>query len=315
MERIVHDKKNSMAGQMTLFDIVSDDQKEEFDIPLPKVGEYEKEMLLQFEKEVLGVYVSGHPMEAWQDLWKRCISNASTDFVVDEETEEFKVRDQAMVVVGGMITGRNVKYTKNNEAMAFVTIEDLVGSLEIIVFPKNYTEYAPKMQEDAKVFIRGRVSLKEDREGNPVCNVICEQMVTFEEAKELTEENRPVFQDRRGGYGGGFSGIRRAYQQDSSNGGARDVAKPAESATQKPTAKTIPNGVWIQFDTLEDFKAREQELLDAIKESDGDDNVVIFVKATKQIRLLPANRCVHADEELKKVLGAIFGEENVKFRF
>ena len=82
----------------------------------------------------------------------------------------------------------------------------------------------------------------------------------------------------------------------------------------KPTSKTIPNGVWIQFDTLEDFKAREQELLDAIKESDGDDNVVIFVKATKQIRLLPANRCVHADEELKKVLGAIFGEENVKFR-
>ncbi|MBR6478315.1 MAG: DNA polymerase III subunit alpha, partial [Lachnospiraceae bacterium] len=315
MERIVHDKKNSMAGQMTLFDIVSDDQKEEFDVPLPKVGEYEKEMLLQFEKEVLGVYVSGHPMEAWQELWRRNITNTSMDFAVDEETEEFKVRDQATVVVGGMITGRNVKYTKNNEAMAFVTIEDLVGSLEIIVFPKSYAEYAPKMQEDEKLFVKGRVSLKEDREGNPVCNVICEQMVTFEEAKEKTESNSgPIFQERKGGLTG-YQGLRNAYQGGYARQADKPSDRPVDKPAEKPTARTIPKGVWIQFDTVEDYKARELELFNAIAESDGEDNVVIYIRSTKQIRLLPANRCVRADEELKTILIEIFGEENVKFRF
>ena len=334
MERIVHDKKNSMAGQMTLFDIVSDDQKEEFDVPLPKVGEYEKEILLQFEKEVLGVYVSGHPMEAWQDLWKRCITNVSTDFIVDEETEEFKVRDQALVTVGGMITGKNVKYTKNNEAMAFVTIEDLLGTLEIIVFPKSYVEYSSFMLEDAKVFVRGRVSVKEDREGNPVCNVICEQMVSFEEAKEKVTSNAgPIFQDKRGGFQGGSQGkFRREGDWRSDAGGFQTGGNGRWSGTGqdgngtgengaaapsgRPTAKKLPKGVWIQFDTLEEFKARERELYEEIAEFEGDDNVVIYVRDQKQIRLLPATRCVDGkNEALQAKLKTIYGEENVKFRF
>ncbi|MBO5985772.1 MAG: hypothetical protein J6Q02_03130, partial [Lachnospiraceae bacterium] len=289
MEHVVHDKKNNMAGQMTLFDIVSDEQKEEFDVTLPKIGEYEKEMLLQFEKEVLGVYVSGHPMEAWQELWEKHVTNSSMDFVVDEETGEPKVRDQSFVTVGGMVTGRNVKYTKNNEAMAFVTIEALVGVLEIIVFPKSYVEYAALLQEDCKVFVRGRVSVKEDRDGNPVCNLICEQMISFEEAKE---KQGPIFQMGRSGNGQG--------------GG---------NPQSRPTARTLPKGVWVQFDSVDDYKAREGELFDLIADSDGNDNVVIFLRDTKQIRLLPANRCVNADDALKAKLSAIFGEENVKFRF
>lgn len=326
MERIVHDKKNSMAGQLTLFDIVSDDQKEEFDVTLPDVGEYDKEMLLQFEKEVLGVYVSGHPMEEWQELWRRHVTNSSTDFIVDEESGEPKVNDQAITVVGGMVAGKSIKYTKNNEPMAFLTLEDLVGSLEIIVFPKSYAEYGTLMQEDAKIFVRGRVSLKEDREGNPVCNVICEQIISFEEAKEKAEAGGgPLFQDRRGGRGNagrswnpGGNGVQDKWQGRSADTYAQAVqggngGNPAPAA--RPTAKTLPKGVWIAFESLEKFQEREKELLDSIADSDGDDNVVIYLKDHKQIRLLPANRCVRADDVLKDRLSAIFGEENVKFRF
>ena len=89
----------------------------------------------------------------------------------------------------------------------------------------------------------------------------------------------------------------------------------APQPQKRPEVKTLPNGVWIAFDTMEQFKDREQALLTAIADSDGDDNVVIFIKEQKQIRLLPANRCVHADEALKSRLSEIFGEENVKFRF
>ena len=331
MEHVVHDKKNNMAGQMTLFDIVSDDQKEEFDVTLPKIGEYEKEMLLQFEKEVLGVYVSGHPMEAWQELWEKHVTNSSMDFVVDEETGEPKVRDQSFVTVGGMVTGRNVKYTKNNEAMAFVTIEDLVGVLEIIVFPKSYVEYAALLQEDCKVFVRGRVSVKEDRDGNPVCNLICEQMISFEEAKE---KQGPIFQMGRPGNGqggrqGGYRGGQGAGNWQAGGGSAQAGGGSAQAGggsaqaggqgggnpQSRPTARTLPKGVWVQFDSVDDYKAREGELFDLIADSDGNDNVVIFLRDTKQIRLLPANRCVNADDALKAKLSAIFGEENVKFRF
>ena len=317
MEHVVHDKKNNMAGQMTLFDIVSDEQKEEFDVTLPKIGEYEKEMLLQFEKEVLGVYVSGHPMEAWQELWEKHVTNSSMDFVVDEETGEPKVRDQSFVTVGGMVTGRNVKYTKNNEAMAFVTIEDLVGVLEIIVFPKSYMEYAALLQEDCKVFVRGRVSVKEDRDGNPVCNLICEQMISFEEAKE---KQGPIFQMGRPGNGqggrqGGYRGDQGAGNWQAGGGSAQAGGQGGGNPQSRPTARTLPKGVWVQFDSVDDYKAREGELFDLIADSDGNDNVVIFLRDTKQIRLLPANRCVNADDALKAKLSAIFGEENVKFRF
>ena len=322
MEHIVHDKKNSMAGQMTLFDIVSKEQKEEFDIPLPDVGEYEKEMLLQFEKEVLGVYVSGHPLEEWQELWRRQITNVSTDFVVDEESGEPKVRDQSYVTVGGMITAKSVKYTKNNEMMAFLTMEDLLGTLEIIVFPKSYQEYGGLVQEDAKIFVRGRVSLKEDREGNPVCNMICEQIMSFEEAKEV---NGPIFKNRRQDYGNG-RGAGQEYGNGRSTGqgygNARDAGPGfgqsngnAQPPTpQRPTMKKLPKGVWVQFDNRQTYSERKEELFEAIREFEGDDNLVIYLKEEKQISLLPATRCVEAGEKLKARLSELFGEENVKFR-
>ncbi len=198
MEHLVHDKKNNMAGQISLFDIVSEEQKEEFDVPMPDVGEYEKEMLLSFEKEVLGVYISGHPLEEYQELWRRHITSLSSDFVLDEESGQTKVTDQAYAVIGGMITGKNVKYTKNDKVMAFLTIEDLVGSVEVVVFPQSYEEYGRILQEDAKIFIRGRVSLREEKDAS----LICDEIVTFDEAKEMPGE---IFKKNRRRSRGGYS--------------------------------------------------------------------------------------------------------------
>ena len=177
MDHIVHDKKNNMAGQMTLFDIVSEEQKEEFEVKLPDVGEYSKEMLLAFEKEVLGVYISGHPMEEWEELWKKGITNTTADFVLDEESNETVVKDNATAIIGGLIADKKIKYTKNDKIMAFLQVEDLLGSVEVIVFPRDYEKYSAKLLEDNKVFIRGRVSLEEDRDGK----LICEKITSFDE--------------------------------------------------------------------------------------------------------------------------------------
>lgn len=179
MDHIIKDRKNNMAGQMSLFDLVDDSQKEEFDVKLPDVGEYSKEMLLSFEKEVLGVYISGHPLEEWEELWKKGITNTTADFMLKEEDGETVVKDNMSVTIGGMIADKKIKYTKNDKIMAFLTLEDLLGSVEVIVFPKDYEKYHEKLTEDNKVFIKGRVSLEEDKDGK----LICERVTPFDEVQ------------------------------------------------------------------------------------------------------------------------------------
>ena len=157
------DKKNVMSGQMTLFDIMNDEDKKEFSLQLPAVADLDKEEKLAFEKEVLGIYISGHPLDAYQQVWAKGITARSSDFELDEETGEPKVIDNSRVTVGGIVTEKTIKYTKNNDIMAFITVEDLVGTVEVIVFPKTYERFASRLEPDSKVFVEGRVSVEEDR--------------------------------------------------------------------------------------------------------------------------------------------------------
>lgn len=177
MERINHDKKNNMAGQISLFDIVSEEEKKDYEVKLPEVGEYSKEMQLAFEKEVLGIYISGHPLEEWEELWKKGITNTTADFVLNEETGECALKDNASAVIGGLIADKKIKYTKNDKIMAFLQVEDLLGTVEVIVFPRDYEKNNARLVEDNKVFIRGRVSSEEERDGK----LICERITGFDE--------------------------------------------------------------------------------------------------------------------------------------
>ena len=180
VDHVTQEKKNSMVGQMTLFDLVSEDQKEEFQIRMPDVGEYSKETLLAFEKEVLGIYVSGHPLEAYEEKWKKSISATTADFQLDEETGHTKVHDGAKEIIGGMITEKTIKHTKTNQMMAFITIEDLLGTVEVVVFPRDYEKNRDYLEADSKVFVRGRVSEEDDKPSK----LICEKIIPFEQTKK-----------------------------------------------------------------------------------------------------------------------------------
>ena len=179
LDQVNQERKYSMTGQLSLFDMVDDDQKAEFDIPLPPVGEYEKETKLAFEKEVLGIYLSGHPMEEYEEKWKKNISRTTLDFQLDEETGKTKVHDGAREIVGGIITSKTIKYTKNNQTMAFITLEDLAGSVEVVIFPKVYEKNQQYLNEEGKVFVKGRVS----EEDEAASKLICESIVPFEQTK------------------------------------------------------------------------------------------------------------------------------------
>lgn len=180
MDAVAQEKKNSMAGQITLFDLVNEEQKADFEVKLPDVGEYSKEMYLAFEKEVLGVYISGHPLEEYEEKWRRNISRVTTEFLIDEETGQSKVTDGEIAIVGGMIVDKTIKYTKNNKTMAFITLEDLVGTLEIVIFPRDYEKNSQRLNIDDKVFIRGRCSTEEEKNGK----LICEKIYAFDENKK-----------------------------------------------------------------------------------------------------------------------------------
>ena len=180
VDQVNQERKYSMAGQLSLFDMVDDDQKAEFDIPLPKVGEYEKETRLAFEKEVLGVYLTGHPMEEYEEKWRKSISKTTLDFQLDKETGAAKGHDGAKEIIGGIIATLAIKYTKTNKTMAILTLEDLLGTVEVVVFPRDYEKYKEYLQEENKVFIRGRVSEEDDAPSK----LICESVVPFSQTRK-----------------------------------------------------------------------------------------------------------------------------------
>ena len=197
VDAVNQEKKNAMTGQMSLFDLISDEEKEAYEIQMPKVEEYSKEELLSFEKEVLGVYISGHPLEEYEERWRKNITARTVDFQIDEELGTSKARDGEIAVIGGIITNKTVKYTRNNKVMAFLTIEDLVGTVEVVVFPNDYEKNVQKMEEDSKVFIRGKVQGDADKASKLICEKIYsfddvpkELWVQFETKEDyLTEEN------------------------------------------------------------------------------------------------------------------------------
>ena len=189
VDSVNQEKKHSLAGQMSLFDFVGEEEKKDFELRMPEVEEYDKEMILAFEKEVLGIYLSGHPLERFSGMMEKMISAKTTDFQPDEETGLPKVLDGQKVIIGGMITDKTIKYTKNNKIMAFFTLEDLVGTVEIVVFPRDYEKNQTNLEEDAKVFIQGRVSAEDEK----ASKLIFEKVRSFE---EIPRELWIQFKDR-----------------------------------------------------------------------------------------------------------------------
>ena len=251
MDTVNQEKKSSMTGQMSLFDIMGEEDKKSFEIRLPDVGEYAKESKLAFEKEVLGVYISGHPLEEYADVWKKNITAATSDFYPMEESGLPKVRDGAKVIVGGMITEKTIKYTKNNKVMAFITLEDLVGTVEVVVFPRDYERNAALIETDSKVFIMGNVSAEDDK----ASKLICEKIVSFDQ---------------------------------------------------------VPRELWIQFADRKQYEQEVAELYDTLRQSDGGDHVVVYLRAEKQMKHLPASRSVEIEDNLLGILREKYGAENVK---
>ena len=250
LENKAREKKTVMEGQMSFFDIAPEEDKGNFQVSFPDVGEFDKETLLAFEKETLGIYVSGHPMEAYQELWQKNVTARTSDFIVDEDGHTV-VEDNSIVVVGGMITAKKVKTTRTSQLMAFVSLEDMVGTVEALVFPKIYEKNKQYLTEDSKVFLRGRASIGDD----PVGKLVCEEVIPF---------------------------------------------------------SAIPNELWLQFEDQEFYERTVDSVMAGLRESEGKDRVVMYLKKERKLRRLSPSWAIDAQGRLLEELYTLLGEKNVK---
>ena len=172
---IINEGKRSLKGQVTMFDLGNNEEKlEEIKYNYIKLSEFSERELLSMEKEMLGLYISGHPLESVRPELERQTNINTLKIIKINEGEEELYKDGQNVKYGGIITSVKKKYTKNNNIMAFVTIEDLYGSLEIIVFESCYNRVSNILMEDNIVIVDGRLSIREDEEVKIVANNIRE---------------------------------------------------------------------------------------------------------------------------------------------
>ncbi|WOO35176.1 DNA polymerase III subunit alpha [Anaerocolumna sp. AGMB13020] len=176
LDEVAQSKKRNLTGQLSLFDFADEEDKQEMEISFPNIGEYSKEQLLALEKEVMGIYVSGHPLESYEELLKKNVTHNTLDFALDEETGETKVNDGEMAVVGGIISVKTVKTTRNNSMMAFITLEDMAGAVEVILFPKDYEKYKAYLSEDSKILVKGKITVEEEK----AAKIICQEVIPFD---------------------------------------------------------------------------------------------------------------------------------------
>lgn len=161
IDGIHSDRKRNIEGQFSIFDTVEEDiSKDNF----PDLKEFPKSIILNMEKEMLGIYVSGHPLDTYKKEVEKVSTINTIEILSSGEIEEGQMnglKDGSKIVLGGIIVDKKNKITKNNNMMAFITVEDLVGSVECIVFPITYERYIKYINEDELVVIEGKVNMSE----------------------------------------------------------------------------------------------------------------------------------------------------------
>ena len=280
LDKVGQDKKNAMSGQMSLMDFLGEEEKTDFEVAYPDVEEYDKEDLLAAEKEILGVYLSGHPLDDVMDIINERATASSIDFTSDEDSEGtssmdggafanngmsggsdgvFNVKDKIPYTVGGLIEAISIKTTKHGETMAFVTLEDLYGEIEIIVFPRDYNRFRDKLIKDSKVLIKGNASVSETE-----AKLILSELYTIDELKlDLEAEKKEV---------------------------------------------------WVCFSDEQKYNEAEKQFLNILEKHRGRSNVFVQLMNPRSMKRMGNRFRVLADDALMKELSENYGEKNVLVR-
>ncbi|WP_270647275.1 DNA polymerase III subunit alpha [Paeniclostridium hominis] len=188
LESISLDRKKNLVGQVSLFDGFEIDASINNDIQnmykLPQVKELEEKEKLYLEKEVLGMYVSGHPLSQYKDKLKKntTINNADLNDIKEDYVSYLNLNEKE-VTMGGIVINKTIRTTKRNDLMAIIELEDLYGVIEVIVFPQVLQKYNTIIQEDKTIYIKGRLSIKEDENAKLIAREIIDMNESINQEK------------------------------------------------------------------------------------------------------------------------------------
>ncbi|PJI07830.1 MULTISPECIES: DNA polymerase III subunit alpha [Clostridium] len=199
MDGISGQRKKNIKGQMNLFTDFGQEEYKQVEIQYPDIKEFDKKYLLAMEKEMTGLYLSGNPLEDYEETLKNVTSVKISDIVVNESLEDnagidenSKIKDGTRVIIGGIVTSVTKKVTKNNTMMAFIKIEDMYAAIEVIIFPKVLERNASYIKEDEMVIIKGRVNKREDEQPKIICEEISPLVGNNEKIYILVEDEAEV---------------------------------------------------------------------------------------------------------------------------
>ena len=183
IDGINQDKKRNVEGQFSIFDNVEDKKNDNQIESYPNISEFDEKTLLAMEKEMTGIYISGHPLSSYEEDIKKITKTNTIEINEADENQrmgiESKLQDESYITIGGMIAKKKNIITKNNNMMCFATLEDLYGNIELIVFPRIYEKYSRHLVEDEVVLVSGKLVLNEEDEPK----IICERIESMDEAR------------------------------------------------------------------------------------------------------------------------------------
>ena len=284
-EETARERKSRESGQLSLFDIMGEDFAASTRVPYPEVEEYPDTEKLSLEKSVLGVYISGHPLGKYVDLLQKNCTAQSLDFAGDSEDDaelddagtdekDRKIQDGAVYVVGGIITDVSVKLTRNNQNMAYVTLEDLVGQIDIVVFPRDFEKHREQLRVDNRVFVRGRADV-----GEKDSKIILSDLVAFDNV---------------------------------TNGVVEFASQRSWGAKQKPVKSN--KQLWVLFDDMNEYVKNEAEFMSILEEHRGNCPVYVQLKATRQMKSMGRGFCVDENSGILYSLQMEYGKDRVLLR-
>lgn len=284
-EETARERKSRESGQMSLFDIMGDDFAASTRVPYPNVEEYPDTEKLSLEKSVLGVYISGHPLGKYVELLQKNCTAQSIDFAVDDEDDaeldesgtddvDRKLQDGALYIVGGIITDVSVKLTRKNQNMAYVTLEDLVGQIEIVVFPRDFEKHRDQLKVDNRVFVRGRADV-----GEKESKLILSDLMAFENVA---------------------NGVVSFGSQ--------------KNWDAKKTLSHSNKQLWVLFDDMDDYVKNESEFISLLEEHKGNCPVYVQLKATRQAKNMGRGFCVDENSGILYSLQMEYGKDRVLLR-
>lgn len=172
MDDINLDKRNKIDGQVSLFQSMPNIGM--FQEKLPAINEFDEDLRLAMEKEVLGLYITGHPLMQYEKILESKTTINTLNMSNKEELTEYGIKDGDMVTVGGIITQKKNILTKKNKNMCFITLEDLYGSVDVILFPNIYAKYEYLAQIDKKIILKGKINYNDEQMPSIICDVMAD---------------------------------------------------------------------------------------------------------------------------------------------